>query len=56
MKKKPATEKIPYIRNTPTGPIELERSGGVTKSWKSTVTSSVIIVAPRATSVHTSAA
>lgn len=53
---KPMTEKAPNIKKTPTGYIGLDKSMGVKKSCKSTMMSSVIITAPRATSVQTSAA
>ena len=56
MKARPAIEKRPYIKNTPEGVILLESDIGITKSWRSTSMSSVIITAPRAMSEQTSTA
>ena len=44
------------MKKTPYGCIGLESKSGVMKSYRSTTTSSVIITAPKAISVHTSAA
>ena len=49
-------EKIPNMRKTPTGYIGLSSRVGVIKSCKRTTISSVIMTAPRATSVQTSVA
>ena len=56
MNAKPKTLKVPNIKNTPLGYIGLLKSKGVTKSYSSTTTSSVIITAPIARSVQISAA
>ena len=56
MNAKPKILKIPNIKKTPLGCIGLSKSKGVTKSYSSTTISSVIITAPIARSVHTSAA